>query len=244
MISRNKLISLTSALMLSSGLVYAEEQVAQKDFHVTLSAKAWANDWNAWDLVSNAGTNSVVASKVPFIGGVSVKYGDFFLSGNYSPETDYDFSRYAFAPNGKRKEYDLSLGYYIHPQIALAVGYKNVRMSYYTPGVAVAPAVWEYKFPMIGISANAPITNTQAFMYGSGAIGIGGSIAAPAFALPSGPKDPTYRAVELGLGYIITNGLAATIGYKYQELGLGWTNIRAKSRDVTSGLMFGLAYTF
>lgn len=247
MISK-KLIWLTSALMLSSGLAYAEEeQVAQKDFHVTLSAKAWAHTWNGWQNSSNAGTVSVDQSEIPFIGGATVTYGKFFLSGNYSPETNYDFTRFTGALNGKRKEYDLNFGYYIHPQVALALGYKAVNIHYYDSVTPTTYYDWNYRFPIIGIMANAPVMDTKFFMYGSGAIGIGGTVSGNTASNAKNVDKVEYKTFEAGMGYAITNALKGTVGYKYQEMNAKWKDsvgVLAKPRDTTSGLMLGVSYTF
>lgn len=234
--------------MLSSGLVYAEEeQAAQKDFHVTLSAKVWAHNWNGWQNSSNAGTVSVDQSGTPFIGGATVTYGKFFLSGNYSPQTGYDFTRFTGALNGKRKEYDLNLGYYIHPQVALAVGYKAVNIHYYNAAAPTTFADWDYKFPIIGIMANAPVMETKFFVFGSGAVGIGGRVTGNTASNAKNIDTVEYKTLETGLGYAFTEGLKGTVGYKFQEISASWKaamGVIAKPRDTTSGLMVGVSYTF
>lgn len=235
--------------MLSSGLVYAEEeQAAQKDFHVTLSAKVWAHDWNGWQYTTLAGTNSVNQSGTPFIGGATVTYGKFFLSGNYSPSTNYDFSKFVGALDGKRKEYDLNLGYYIHPQVALAVGYKAVNLHYFVPTAPTTYADWDYKFPMIGIMANAPIQETKFFVFGSGAVGIGGRISGNTTSNAQNIDTVEYKTLEAGMGYAFTEAIKGTVGYKFQELSAKWkasfSTTAAKPRDTTSGLMLGVSYTF
>ncbi len=227
------------AAVLASDMVYADENdQANKDWHVTVSGKLWANSWNGWTSAGNNGTNSVVASNTPFIGGVTARYKDFFVSGNYSPSTNYDFSSFTGQGTYSRKEMDLNVGYYLVPQVALAAGYKEVDMTY------SAFSTWKYKFAIVGINGVSRINDTRAFMYGNGGFGVGTVSSTYAPFAGYGAGNPTYESIEAGFGYSITNNLVGTIGYKYQQISLSFANWAAKARDITTGYMFGLAYTF
>ncbi len=230
---------LAGAALVASGVVCAdEEQAANKDWHVTVSGKLWANSWNAWTTAGASGTTSVVASKVPVIGGVTARYKDFFISGNYSPSTNYDFSSYAGQGTYSRKEFDVNAGYYLVPQVALALGYKQIDLSY------SAASQWKYKFAILGINGVSRINDTPAFMYGNGAFGVGTVSSTYAPFAGYGAGNPTYESMEAGFGFAITKNFVATIGYKYQQLALSFSNQVAKARDITTGYMFGVAYTF
>lgn len=228
---------------LSAGLAYSEENQAavnptstNDDFHITFSAKMWSDSWNSWSNASSTGTKSILASATPLIGGVTLKYQDVFFSANYAPYTSYDFT-----PSGhgiqKRTEYDFNIGYYFHPQVALSFGMKEVDMDY-GPG-----ALWQYTFPIIGINAAAPISGTRAFMYGNGAMGVGVATV-PSFATGYGAGNPTYTSMEAGLGYSFTKSFIGTLGYKFQQIEMGLNTYSATTRDITTGIMTGVAFTF
>jgi hypothetical protein len=224
-----------------SGLAYAaddNEEAPAKNWHVTLSGKLWANNWNGWTNTTSSGTTSIVASGVPVIGGVTVRYKNYFISGNFSPSTTYDFSAYTGEGKYKRREFDINGGYYIVPQVALAIGYKEVDMEY------SANSTWKYKFGIIGVNGASQINDTKAFMYGNGAFGIGKVTSTyPPFA-GYGAGNPTYESMEAGFGFTLAKNLIGTLGYKYQQISLSFSGSPAKARDITTGYILGVAYTF
>lgn len=232
MIKKYGLICLIGAMTLSASSAYADD-----DWHMTISGKAWNSTWNGWSTINNSGTWSEAATATPLIVGVSAKHGNFFMGANYSPSTSYD--RTAYGPGfgvDKRKESDLNIGYYFIPQIALTLGSKSIENSF------SGQFNWKYKFVLLGINVNAPIIDTPAFMYGSFSTSLSGSAYVPAHAAGFSAQKPTYQAIEVGLGYAITNTLMGTVGYKYQQFDLKFDAFSAKTRDTTTGLIVGLSY--
>jgi hypothetical protein len=214
------------------------------------------------------------SDKLTAIPSVAVKYKDFFIAGSQFMKTSYGFppsTSLGFAPGAAvatpntqsqtadRKETDLNLGWYFVPQVAVTLGYKQVDQTYrntFTPAAFSAfnsTGTTKNRAFTLGVAASAPIGNGGFFMYGNGATSISGMKAKfSGYASTSNPAGCTsascpdwkgwYAASELGFGYRVQAGLSLTLGYKYQILDLG--NAGQRGRDVTSGLIGGVSYTF
>jgi hypothetical protein len=231
---------LVGASLLSGGFAYADEESAQtKDWHVTVSAKGWYESWSTWQTVTSGVGTLINASdsKVDFIGGVTARYKDFFLSGNYSPKQTFTFSDVGL--QHKRSEGDINFGYYVHPQVGLSVGYKQVKLEY-NPN-----AVWTYDFLTVGINGSARIEGTPFFLYGNGAGSLTGTSSVSFTTVPRG--TPKYASMETGLGWSATQSLIVTFGYKFQQIELPLNFVGGtteNTRDTTTGYILGVAYTF
>ncbi len=215
---------------------------ARKDFSVTVGLKAWANEWQSWNDPGSAGMGTAKATAIN--PSVTIKYKDFFVSGGFMPKKTYDVpsSLNGVTTQASRKEMDLSVGYYVHPQLALTLGYKQITQTWGT-----VDYVW--KIPAVGLSAAAPLQGTNVFMYGNAAIGWASVSTNPASkAVVWNYKGGTYTTTEVGLGYAITPSFRLTGGYKYQvcptstEVLLNATRITVT--DSTRGFVFGGSYTF
>lgn len=92
------------ALMLTcTNLAFAEEEPGTdgwtKDFSVAIGAKVWVNEWRtSFSPVNKPGAVITVLSKdteptpIPV---ASVRYKNFFISGSYYPETEFDFNDFS-----------------------------------------------------------------------------------------------------------------------------------------------------
>lgn len=218
-----------------------------KDWHFTLSAKGWYESWSTWQTVytnpppGKAGTLLNTAdSRIALIGGATVRYKNLFVNGNISPSTTFNFTD--VLQKYKRSENDLNVGYYIHPQVAIAVGMKNLRIEY-DPS-----SVWKYSFVTLGFNGAAPISGTHLFFYGNGARSITGT-ATSSFAITGySLGTPIYQSFETGIGYAGGGNVIYTLGYKFQQAELPIMDLTngmlERTRDTTLGFIFGAAVTF
>jgi hypothetical protein len=239
------IVCMAGASLLSAGLAYAEEEsAATKNWHLTLSGKAWNESWSTWAWVGNFGSpygNGTLInssdSKVSGILGVTARYKDVFVSGNYAPKSSYYFND--IGATYKRSEGDLNFGYYLHPQLGVSLGYKQVKLDY-------NPSIWTHNFITLGVNAAARVGESRFFMYENAAFSLTGATNVN-HALISTKGTPTYRSLESGLGLSITRGLILTAGYKFQQIELPLTfasGLTENTRDTTNGFIMGMAYTF
>jgi|GEM_PF-2171999 len=111
---------------------YAEEKKDEKA-HITVGVKTWINTYDQWERSGN-NEYSVDVNTVTMVGPVvGITWDKYFAGISYLQTlNDYDYT--VRQTNGtstntgkdKRKELDLSLGYYVHPRVGAFVGYKNV----------------------------------------------------------------------------------------------------------------------
>jgi len=237
--SHIKIIALSVLLGASSAAVADDEP---KNFSVTVGLKAWANEWTSWNMPGAAqqpASNTVLS----FNPSVTVKYKNFFASGGFMPKKTYDMpgSTTGTVGQASRKEMDLSVGYYVHPQIGVTVGYKQITQTW-----GVTDYVW--KIPAVGVSAAAAIQETKMFMYGNLAVGFATMTTSDNTAAVWNMKGGTYTTSEFGLGYSILPSFRMTLGYKSQSIPTSMeaqlTTTRINMVDSTRGFVLGGSYTF
>ncbi len=128
---------------------------------------------------------------------ITLRYKDFFINGNYYVPTDFEFSEeqtlnfsvsQLFSPSAsgilakkilrrdsinEREEWDVSLGWMIHPNVAIIAGYKRINQDvdfrdsiYQSFGLTdpnilvqqfVQQATFEISGPTVGIAGSLPI---------------------------------------------------------------------------------------
>lgn len=235
------------------------------DFHASIGYKAWLNQWQT-SYIGATGTHILSMTSdyeftsIPVLG---LRYKDFFLSGSYYMETKFDFPDVSYevtdpsvgtiietlSASAKRSEWDASFGYYVHPSIAVSVGYKRIAQEYTdrysSPGIIYTPSEFTskttYKGPTLGILVNAPI--------GSG-VGIYGNLAygplKGKFEGESSSFNAPYVLAESGLNYKFEKApLLINLGYRYQSLDSKPKDMGGQiGPDVTKGMVFGLSYIF
>lgn len=168
-----------------------------------------------------AGTRDVVqrstdtkAAPVPFLG---VRYGNFTASASHWVKTSYDFEELPSDVN--RKELDVTVGYYILPQIAVSAGYKNAKVDRLSP---LAEGGSKTEAFLIGASGSVPLEGTgRLSLYGNFAFGPGKSTS---YVGGNNNKvDVTYRIGEIGLSYQLLSApqgalkhLGLSLGYRAQ----------------------------
>lgn len=251
-------------LVLSALLCVTASAAAQDFFHMTIGVKGWAHTWETGNLNDDpsTGTNVTVgaADKVSVIPSLSMRFGRFFISAGYFVKTEYEFEKTSDRVNltccgnvtvteeqkAEREEYDLNIGWFVHPQLAITVGYKRVDQTYTNtftaPGVIFAPgepSTTKNTGFTVGLLGSAPLGGGFA-LYGNMAIG-------PMKAeFEGGGEEPkgTYQSSEFGLAYGF-GGAAITFGYKVQVIDLERDGtFPQRLRDTTNGFVAGISYTF
>ena len=260
------LIGLGLLQLFGTEIAFAQE----KNFYVTLGLKAWLPDWqtsflNADPSFSGANITSLTSDpEVATIPSVSLKYKNLFVSGGYFLNKEFTFpefsdrSTYA-APTGtlldtykvtaKREETDINLGYFVTPNLALSLGYKNISQEYHTvittPGFLDLVSDSETKIvgPTVGIIGAAGIGGGLA-LYGNFSFGL----LKAEYEGVSEKDNATYVSSELGVVYKIQDTpLSVSLGYKYQAIDTEPSDPDASELtgvDVTKGFIFGTNLTF
>ena len=247
------------------------------DWSLSVGYKMWLNTWQQ-GFVSipklGTGVNIRVADAFALgsIPNAVLRYKDFFISSSAMFTPEYDFKSQSVTgqvagipfttrlkTRGSRVDTDVTLGYYIHPSIALLTGYKGVYQHLDTES--------SIPFP----SALNPGKHVQLNYHG---ITFGASIGVPIPAagwLPSGfalyatgaggpmwfnsnnskiVKDITaiYGTIDAGITYRTPAlPLSFSLGYKYQLISnkLHDPGFSGQSgNDTTSGAILGINYTF
>jgi hypothetical protein len=222
------------ALALAPGLT-ATAQAQESPFSATLGVRAWYTQWDTFTysddglvLQSPAGTEFVL---IPVL---SMRYGDFVGSLSVFPSTDYSF---VTGSTNRRKEFDINVGYYVTPGVALTLGYKKIEQ-----GDANGNR-YRLNGPVLGVNATAPLGDNFA-LYGAFALG--------RMKTPSGDEiqfDADYRLGEVGLAYTlatpsVAKALTFTGGYRTQVISSKEAAQGQDGRDLTQGLTVGMLVTF
>jgi hypothetical protein len=219
-------------------------------------------------------------ASVPTMG---VRYKNFFASASGMISSNYDFSKateFVQGPaavfggihtfrlehhvNARRYEADVNLGYYIHPWIALTMGYKGVFQQFddkvtefdvtHGPIAVCNPgsnfclqtrnkSSTSYNGGTIGIAANVPIPEgglipTGFSIYGNGA---GGGMAVTGF------QSALYGTMDAGIAYKPTSlPLLFTLGYKFQIIRTKANSQASEDHftDYTRGGILGINFIF
>jgi hypothetical protein len=187
----------------------------------------------------NNSTTSVGQTETGFesviIPSINIRYKDFFVSGDWYPNTTFDFvTNYKQV---EREEWSIIAGYYVVPQLAIAGGFKRVHQKF------GSTFDMNIDVPIIGLQAGAPIgTGGDWFIYGNGFFGPISVSNANTGATYN--QDGWYYSTELGLGVRFAEHLSVTLGYKNQTI--RWEQIAPNipGYDITSGWIFGVAFSF
>lgn len=241
----NKIVILSALVAACAGTSFtalADDMAAPKNYSVTLGLKVWENEWVSWN---TPGAAQLPASDTTtaYNPSVTVKYKNFFVSGSVMPKKTYDVRGSVTGANiqASRQEGDISVGYYVHPQIGVTLGYKKITQTWGT-----TEYVW--KIPAVGIATAAAIQDTKMFLYGNLAVGIASVSTSNNTANIWQMKGGTYTTSEFGMGYSILPSFRLTLGYKSQSIPTSMeaqlTTTRIKMVDSTRGFVFGGSYTF
>jgi hypothetical protein len=243
---------------------------AQEGFHLTLGVKFWANYWETGFPTDdpNTGNHVIMSSnespKVAVIPSLSMRWGRFVVSAGYFAKTEYEFQEFSDfvnttccggavvrqATKAEREEVDINIGWFVHPQVAVTLGYKQVDQTYTStftsPGLvfpAPQPSTTKNKAWTIGVLGSGPIGGGFA-VYGNLAVGP----MEAEFTDDSGEKPKGYyHSTEFGFAYGFGGGSAITLGYKVQVIDLEFgenSSLPQRGRDTTNGFIAGLSFTF
>jgi hypothetical protein len=206
-------------------------QVKAADLSFLLGIRTWANSWSTWALdqkayngnsyqtVASLESNTVLA--VTPIALVQWKKG--FASTSYMDKVAYALSSAEPAGPlqraiGVRSEFDVNAGYYVLPELAATVGYKQLRQEF--------GSTFKWSGPTVGLTAAAPMSFKGVALYGTVAYGL------LTLDLPTGTADAyghstrpaNYQIGEIGLAYefhslsISRYHFAMTLGYRSQTV--------------------------
>jgi len=259
-----------NSIAIALSCVAVSPAFAADDLYVTVGAKVWSNKWTSWDYYAPIALNAVQSlpgasenfsssSQASFIPSLTMRYGDFMVTGSLFAKKDYGFTGSDGKTfTAKRDETDLHGGYFVLPTLAVTLGYKDVKQDF-GPG-----REFKYSGPIIGLAGSAPLT--QGFsLYGNFGYGSMKADFPKGFTDNNGKNslNADYYLGEVGLAYSFdaksifpsAKALTATLGYRNQTIstqnfavGVDANNpSRSRStelRDNTEGLSLGLSVTF
>lgn len=236
--------------------------------HLFAGVRPWATTWDMplldtkTVILNTAGGPVIAVQEVPItiqsdakivpLTIVGVRGGDFVISANVAPGTNYSTSGQTSA-KVKRTEGDLNLGYAISPSVMVSAVYKLAKVSQLLTSNAASLSGLSYGYRveglLVGLNASGPLQG-QWSIYGSAAVGLarakydGG--ATDADGKSSG--DGYYRIGEVGLSRTLLSGseggalksLALQIGYRFQNVSI--RNNAYGTYDATTGAQLSVEH--
>ncbi len=252
----------------------AAEPLAEADpWLFSLGLKTWTNGWDSW-FTSPTGTGVALGTRryqvvqavhsnlrtsvIPF---ASVRKGPVFGSLSLMQKTSYSLQD-AGTPGGfdvsaSRHESDGSVGWYIVPNLALTLGYKQLTQTYGSDR-------YRWAGPLLGVNGSATLAPGWA-LYATAGLGSLKATFPTAQADAQGRSSfhAGYRLGEFGVAHGMAldspflRSVAATLGYRVQTVsttgyalantspgGVSTINTRASLVDITQGLALSLSATF
>jgi len=247
------------------------------DLHLSVGTKLWINNWEKFfpdaynKTISVSQSTGTALTPIPT---ASIKFKDFFITGSYFSQSNYHWKTTAITPaglgslpggtilnldtDGGRREYDISAGYFLHPNIAVSAGYKDILQKFNTNGtvdntntiVYSDQAKVTYKGPILGLIGTVPVGNGFGlygnFAYGWMTLNAGGYAGIQ-------NRNAIYISADGGVSY--SYGLkhlvgfpmsaSAFAGYRYQ--GIKVSNLGAQNQaasDYMAGFVTGLNLAF
>lgn len=245
------------------------------DLRISVGTKLWINKWEKFFPDNfNTTVNSVLSdTELTPIPTASIKYKDFFISGSYFAETEYAWNystilQSSFGPlsgskaqvhsDGSRREFDVAAGYFVHPNLALTAGYKDIRQKFTnislsvntTTSLPLNDAVVEYSGPFVGLIGLVPIGKGFG-LYGNFAYGwlnfdghgyAGVDNRDTIYILADGGISYTYNLKEIASFPLSVSAFA---GYRYQSLEVDDVGAsHSKVSDYTKGFVTGINMSF
>ncbi len=219
----------------ATGLVQAQDS----DLAVTAGLRLWNAHWTTFGYDTNADGNTVLTQNethdqtiwLPTLG---LRWRDFV--GAISGFSSSGFQFIDGGDAGKRKEFDLNVGYRVLPTLTLTVGYKKVEQI-------VKGDVYRPAGPIVGFSGSAPLGGPWS-MYG--ALGVG-RLKSPGGDAINFKAD--YRLSELGLAYNLPvqgfpHQWTFTAGYRMQSMSSKEALGSQSGNDDTYGFTVGVVASF
>lgn len=229
------------------------------DLHLSIGARVWVNSWEKFTLSPDGQQVGVSKSDTALtpIPTASLRYKDFFVSGSYFVSSDYQWKTSAILPtgttpvdiNGRREEFDITAGYFLHRNVAFTAGYKDIEQKFSSNLLGSIPNI-TYKGPFLGLMGSVPIGNGFG-LYGNFAYGwLFGNAGGYAGV---GNRDVEYILADGGLSYTYQFNAAGALplyaslfaGYRFQLLDIENIGPRHKNAsDYTRGFVTGLSIAF
>ena len=233
-------------------LCSAQTALAQDpEFTVSVGARAWFTEWTTFSYLTDEavppnrlGLVEISADpEVAFIPLLSARYGKFMASVSGITSTDYTHKD---GNEGSREEFDINVGYYVLPTVAITAGYKKVQQT----GEDDSPdgvGIYRPSGLVVGISGSAPIHGPWS-LYGNLSLG--------KLETPSGDEidfDMDYRLTEIGIAYTMQGKSKPkhwtfTAGYRMQVMNSKDAFEAAEGSqdglDTTQGFSLGVVATF
>ena len=236
------LIILVGVLLLglsTHGLAQETEETATS---VTLGLKMW---YAGWDYTPMGGQSTDYGSGLMYGPALNIRRGNLFLGltyltgGGFGYEESYSW--YDDKYEADRTDMDLSIGYNVHPNIGLFLGYKTITIeweetySYPSSPTDYYTGEVELKGPAFGVTGHSRIGESMWLLFGTLSYV---SLESDFDGVPG--EDFIGPAIEFGVAYV-PMPVSVTLGFKYQSYK---EDVEDAGQDTFSGLTLGVNYTF
>ena len=234
-------------------LFFGMNNMAQaQETSVTLGLKAW---YAKYELEIDDADDSVEFDRGLMYGpALNIRPGNFFFGVSYLMGGDFTYtedlnSTTELEIDLDRTDLDLSVGYYLHPNVAVFLGYKKSEMDFEATETSVGSSSteeqeWEYKGPAIGVTGNFPIGEGGAFLFGT----LSYVKLDTDYKFESGDasgEEVEGPSIEFGVGFSSeTMPVSLTVGYKYQKYEADENDEVLGFEETFSGLTLGVYFTF
>jgi opacity protein-like surface antigen len=230
--------------------LFAVATTAFAETKVTVSLKAWSNDWEEEASYADGTSETFDIGSAIMVGpALNVRFDNNMFAGvTYLATTsDYEFQNSNIPPDTigiDRKDLDLTVGYMFTPRFGMFIGYKNIDASarFTAPPPEVDAFDLTLKGPGIGILGNIPLTNSVA-LYGNLAF----MSIKEKFEFPGGgssSSDMTGASAEIGVAVAFSEAFSGNLGFKYQSFAGDKDEFGEEVTETFSGVTLGLNYTF
>ncbi len=207
----NKLARVVASAFLALGLLACGTAVAEEDAGQDEEFWRFNIGLRGWYRTLLFEGDSLFSEVRPIVQ-VGARAGNFVLGANYSPNAKYvatsNSDYYDEDPDWDVQEYDISLGYYVLPRLAVSLGYKG-----WTYPSSDGFDGYTEAGPFIGVSSSIPIT---------GRFGIYGNLAYGRIKAEFGGSY-NYAVIEPGVSFLFPsddsaglNAVVLTLGYRGQ----------------------------
>ena len=254
---KRMLTVLVAVLLLGLSNYGLAQETEETPTSVTIGLKTW---YATWEYQSPGGDTMDFGSGLMYGPAISIRTGDLFVGlsyltgggftdeytesgytsywGDWDEEWDYEYDR---------TDIDLSIGYYLSPNLGMFLGYKTLTIGC-TYTYAFDPELgssstyedsWENEFSgfALGVTGHTRIGESRMILFGT----LSYVSLASEFDGEAG-EDFMGPAIEVGLAYALeTMPLSFTVGYKYQSYE---EDVEDGGKDVFAGLTLGLNYSF
>lgn len=229
------LIILVGVMLLGFSNYGVAQETEETAPSVTVGLKMWLA---AWEYTPRYGQSTDYGSGLMYGPALNIRSGKLFAGLTYLTGGGFGYEETNYKLEVDRTDMDLSIGYNVHPNIGLFLGYKTTTMEL-EETTSSGSYTWENEFkgPAFGLTAHSRIGESRWLLFGTLSYV---SLASTFDGVPG--EDFIGPSFEFGVAYTAeTMPVSVMLGYKYQSYK---EDVEDAGQDTFSGLTLGVNYTF